>query len=417
MSVTFLRKLVNSGVDKTQDRLKQQRAILTNSLTISTIVFILVLITMVIFFGLFNQLWVGIALMLALSSVFVMNRAGHFTLASILLVNLTSGSILIASYIAYAEGIYADTENWLIGFIAVSVFLFDRRLLAYQFSIIFLEIIAAKYLKFYLLDLPIDRDFAILFTNTVVMCAGMYLSLVIVKRALTRSLENLRKSNETKKKLLSIIAHDIKSPLTTFEALLSVGKIGLINQQDFIKHQEELRAKFEPLNDTINSVLGWSAVQTDDIRPSLSKFDLLDCVRKIVMAYQGFADGKNIKINVVGEAEMVLMDEDHFKLIVRNILHNALKFTPHEGVVNLTIQKGARGVELVIDDTGVGMSAEMVENILKKRVVLSTVGTRGEKGTGLGLNVCMELLKANKCEVEITSQVDKGSTFRLIIPS
>ncbi len=355
--------------------------------------------------------------MLALSAVFMMNRAGRFTLASILLVNLTCGSILAASYLAYAEGIYADTENWLIGFIAVSVFLFDKRLLGFQFLIIFLEIIAAKYLKFSVLDLPINRDFAILFTNTVVMCAGMYLSLIIVKRALTRSLESLRKSNETKKKLLSIIAHDIKSPLTTFEALLSVGKIGLINQQDFIRHQEEPREKFEPLNDTINSVLGWSAVQTDDIRPSPSKFDVLDCVRKIVMAYQGFADGKNIKINVVGEAQIALMDEDHFKLIVRNILHNALKFTPQEGAVTITIQRSEGHVELAIEDTGVGMSPDMIEDILKKRVVLSTAGTRGEKGTGLGLNVCMELLEANKCEVEITSRVGKGSAYRLVIPA
>ncbi len=416
--VTFFKRIVSAGLVRATDPMIKQRVVLSNSLTLATLAFTFGLMGLVIGFGLFDQLFVGFSLIIALCLVFWFNSKGWHLLASLFLVNLTCAGIMAASFLAFDSEVYADTENWLIGFIAVSVFFFDGRVLFVQFLIIFSELILAKYCKYVSMDLSLDRDFAILVSNSVVMCTGIYLSLVIVKNALQKTLENLKRTNDAKKKLLSIIAHDIKSPLSTFEALLSVGKSGIMNQEDFFKHQEELRERFAPLQETIDGVLDWSKIGADSMTANPESFDPVPEIEKIMVVYRGISESKGIRIDFVGQGVDIFMDKNHFKLIMRNLIHNALKFTLEGGAITIKMHKKHfdKLCLLTVKDTGVGMMQESIQSILKKQIVLSESGTKGEVGTGLGLNVSVELLELNHCELAITSKVGDGSTFHIKIP-
>lgn len=418
MVTSLVKSIAKIGIGRSDDPLVKQRAILTNSLSLATIAFIVGLIVLVIYFGMLNQLFVGFSLMAALIFVFILNHKGFFSAASLLLVNLTSLAITVASLLAYESVVYADTENWLIGFIAVSVFLFDGKMLFLQFVIIFAQMLLAKYVKYDAMNLPMGKDFVIMVSNSVVMCTGIYISLVIVKSALQKTLLNLQKTNEAKRKLLSIIAHDIRSPLSTFEALLSVGKSGIIDQEDFMKHQEELRERFKPLQETIDGVLEWSKIQSEGMVANPIEFDPAPEIRKLIVVYGGIADSKDIKFSFSSHDIQLYMDQDHFKLIMRNLIHNALKFTLEGGTIDIKIHKKnyANKCSIVVRDSGVGMMQESIDGILKKQMISSRQGTKGEVGTGLGLSVSVEIMELNNCDLSIKSKIGEGSSFTVKIP-
>ena len=110
------------------------------------------------------------------------------------------------------------------------------------------------------------------------------------------------------------------------------------------------------------------------------------------------------------------MDENHFKIIIRNLIHNALKFTPHGGQVHIKFEEDNTGLKIKISDSGVGMNSDLVRDIMDKKLIRSTWGTQGEKGTGLGLSLSIELLEKNNGKIEIDSQLLKGTTFIVHLP-
>jgi signal transduction histidine kinase len=110
------------------------------------------------------------------------------------------------------------------------------------------------------------------------------------------------------------------------------------------------------------------------------------------------------------------MDINHFRIIFRNLLHNALKFTPNGGCIEVRYESAADLVQVSVSDTGVGMSQDAIDKVMTKKEVTSATGTMGETGTGLGLHLSLELLEKNKGNLTIRRNEDKGTTFVVSIP-
>ncbi|MEQ6167750.1 MULTISPECIES: PAS domain-containing sensor histidine kinase [unclassified Ekhidna] len=220
----------------------------------------------------------------------------------------------------------------------------------------------------------------------------------------------LATANTTKDKLFSIVAHDIRGPLDLFDGLLDVSQKVEISPKDFKKHQEKIKDKLSELRGTVNTLLDWARTQLDGVNSLPVSTDIEEIVKSNLDLYKELIDHKKISVHAKIEPEIkAWVDSNHLKIGVRNILHNALKFTPAGGDIHLIGLRKNGSIILKVKDTGVGMNLEQVKSILEKELQPSSSGTEGEMGTGLGLSLSLELLEKNNCKVDIDSEPGKGT--------
>ena len=211
----FIKSFLNIGLSQVQDRLKYRRILLVNVLTLVNQGFMLVLVAIVMSYSLWSFVIIGMVSMVMLIPTYYFNYFNYFgrhEVAALYLVNFCVIGVLVTAYFAFYELRLSETENWLCAFIGVSVFLFDGIRMRFHFWWISLALLGMKFLKFYLLDYPMDRAFVLLEVNSIILCLALYLFLLIFKFGLRRSLEKLKEADRMKNKLFSIVAYDLKSP-------------------------------------------------------------------------------------------------------------------------------------------------------------------------------------------------------------
>jgi signal transduction histidine kinase len=155
-------------------------------------------------------------------------------------------------------------------------------------------------------------------------------------------------------------------------------------------------------------------MRADSVKPQ--QIDLAAIIEEVSRLLRLQAESKHIKITVGGDNPvMACADKDMLNLIVRNLLSNAIKYTPEKGKIKIAARKTPTGVELFVQDSGMGIEPEALEKI-KRNVFYSTKGTSGESGTGLGLMLCREFSVRNGGELLIESQPGNGSVFTVKLP-
>jgi two-component system sensor histidine kinase/response regulator len=219
-----------------------------------------------------------------------------------------------------------------------------------------------------------------------------------------------------KNKLFSVIAHDLKSPMYALRNLFRS-----IQKQDLPAKDIKLMIPtvVNELNDTtglMENLLQWAKTQMQDGPVVKQETDLSILAEETIRSLQLQAEAKQIEIEYAAVPSCVLQtDKDMFKVVLRNLISNAIKFTPSGGHVSITIIEGSDFVETAVQDTGVGISTESLEKIQKFNYY-TTKGTASESGTGLGLLLCQEFLSRNGGQMTIKSELGKGSTFSFRIP-
>jgi signal transduction histidine kinase len=144
---------------------------------------------------------------------------------------------------------------------------------------------------------------------------------------------------------------------------------------------------------------------------------MLDVTEEIAQVFKLPLEQKNIALAIeMQEGQTVLADENHVKMILRNLVSNAVKFTEPAGTITLYAQ--TRGTKLMINvkDTGRGMTADEISKLFSTQTHFTMPGTKGEKGTGIGLLLCRQLAELNGGELGVTSVPDQGSTFYFTLP-
>jgi signal transduction histidine kinase len=230
----------------------------------------------------------------------------------------------------------------------------------------------------------------------------------------------LKEINIGKDKLFSIIAHDLKSPF--------IGLLGLteILSEDYDQLTEEEKKKFigmiksdsREIYRLIINLLDWSRLQTDRMEFKSVEYNYKTQVEGIISLFKSTALKKNIEIqNLITEETVVFADKTMVHSVTQNLLSNALKFTPINGSIKIGCKKYDNQLEIMIKDNGVGISKENLEKIFRLDSNLTTKGTEGEKGTGLGLLICKEMIEKNNGKIWIESEVGKGTTFHFTLPT
>lgn len=226
----------------------------------------------------------------------------------------------------------------------------------------------------------------------------------------------LEELNQEKTKLFSIISHDLKSPLNSIISVLE-----LLTEQD-LDPQERMEFKKDLLNITRNTsdmllnILSWSSAQIKGTYTMSMRIQLADVVQKVLKVQRILAEKKEIRIVVeIGEEAVVQGDWNMLELIIRNLLNNAIKFTPKQGTIALSAAMRGDYCLLAVRDTGIGMPREQQEQLFSLKVQ-STYGTENETGIGLGLHLCREFAEAQGGSMYVESTEGQGSTFYVRLP-
>jgi two-component system, sensor histidine kinase and response regulator len=228
----------------------------------------------------------------------------------------------------------------------------------------------------------------------------------------------LKQANAIKDKLFSIIGHDLRSPLVSLKGLLSMVVRNQISDEEFKAFAPKLNQLVMSSNETLENLLQWSHSQMKGWNHTPATFAVEPLIKKILILFADQAKAKQIILqHTIDKNVTVFADVNQVELIFRNLIHNAIKFTPNEGSVNITAAKEGEWLKISFLDTGIGMSAEQIEQLFEDSTGLSTRGTQGERGTGLGLTLCKEMAKNNGGYLSVVSEARKGSAFCVFLKS
>ena len=199
--------------------------------------------------------------------------------------------------------------------------------------------------------------------------------------------------------------------------LLGLLKDNIINKEEFLEHLNATVKNVDTLSQSMDNMLIWAQGQMKGWDVSPSDIVLDDAIQECVRLYRHVIEEKNISLTYEQE-ELInaYADFNQVVLIVRNLLNNAIKFTPEDGAISIGTKQDSTYASIIITDTGKGMDADTIAKVLNKHDSYTTYGTNGEKGTGLGMSMCVEFAEKNSCKLEIESEPGKGTTVSLHIP-
>jgi signal transduction histidine kinase len=232
--------------------------------------------------------------------------------------------------------------------------------------------------------------------------------------------QKLVQLNETKDQLFSIISHDLRGPVGKIKQLLDiyVDDQGIFDRATWDQVFQDMRKSSDSLFQLLENLLSWVRSQRGDTDAVFELFALEPLVNDVFSLQKLIANDK--KIQLVHDLHLtgpVLSDKQTLSTIIRNLVNNAVKFTKQGGTV--TVRAGESDDELFIsvEDTGVGMDAETLAKIFQRRERVSTYGTGKERGQGIGLGLCLDLIQAIGGTLTAESQVDVGTKIHLHLPT
>lgn len=231
--------------------------------------------------------------------------------------------------------------------------------------------------------------------------------------------QQLLDTNKTKDRMFSIIGHDLRGPVGSLQKLLE-----LLTEQFESFELKEIKEMLITANDSsqqtfnlLENLLLWARAQKNEMifKPHHKK--ILSLVEENIKLLKGTADIKSIKIiNKVSKNCSAYCDSNSVSTILRNLISNAIKFTPENGTVQIACIPIDNYINISIKDTGVGIKPEMQDKLFDANNIYTTYGTNNEKGTGLGLKLCNDLAILNDSTIYVESEIGKGSTFFVSLP-
>ena len=229
----------------------------------------------------------------------------------------------------------------------------------------------------------------------------------------------LQRVNKTKDKFFSIISHDLRGPVTSFQGLTKL--FNHYNKHGQTDKIESLSSKVDQsvdnLNHLLENLLDWSLSQTNGIQVIPENILLKELLQRVIEIYEMNITSKEIKIQLdVPETIGIKADHHTMATVFRNLISNAIKFTPREGTIRITADKRDEKVLIKIEDSGVGIECQKLLTIFQLQGHRPTVGTEKEKGTGLGLVLVKEFTELNNGHISIESDRESGTRVILELP-
>ncbi len=238
---------------------------------------------------------------------------------------------------------------------------------------------------------------------------------IILLRVLSerkKYIDKLEDLNLTKDKLISIISHDLRTPALAQKIAIN-NVIEFYNDLDDESRLNYIKLIYEGAEnqiDLVENMLSWAKIQTGKIKFNPINFDLYEVIKEVMSLYAGYSSNKKIVIETnLNESLYVFADRIMISTVIRNLVNNSLKFSYPDSVVRVNVDIYDEKVVVSVVDFGKGMTESQVENIFRLKGGTRSEGTSGEKGSGIGLTVCKEMIEEHNSKLIITSKLGEGT--------
>jgi signal transduction histidine kinase len=236
------------------------------------------------------------------------------------------------------------------------------------------------------------------------------------EKSLLEKKEQLKKLNAVKDKVFSVISHDLRLPVNSILLLLHQLVKTKASANDIKVYLPEITVNMEQTGELLDNLLAWAKSQIQESNLKANEFSLSHLAQQTVIAMGGNAEKKNISVvNEIGDQCTAFADEGSTKIVLRNLMANAIKFTKPGGCVRLRSVANGEYVNILVEDNGVGIPEDK-QKLLFGEGYFTSQGTNKEPGTGLGLMICKDLVQKNGGYLEFASKADNGSTFSFSLP-
>jgi len=258
----------------------------------------------------------------------------------------------------------------------------------------------------------------------VVLLIALLIPLYLKQRRLNRLNNELRDREEelvliNRKKdiMFSVVGHDLKSPLTTFHATIKLYKDRIFGKKELKEGIHQLDDNLDHILFTLDNLLYWGASEFQGRSTQARNFDFSALTKEVIQFLKPMASAKELEIDnqIKGEVS-VYADPNQIEMVLRNLISNAIKFTPPKGKPIVVSVEEKNNWVVKIKDCGIGIPASKQCDLLKELQIKSAKGTQKEKGTGLGLVLSKRVLQNNKGELHFESSEGEGSLFYFSLP-
>jgi signal transduction histidine kinase len=236
---------------------------------------------------------------------------------------------------------------------------------------------------------------------------------------LTDTILQLESSNAVKNKLFSIIAHDLRSPFNSLMSIFSLKDMDLLSLEELKMLLNENKKNIDTIHNTLNNLLYWAVNQMDGIKTQPSKFNLKALIEDLNLVYAPLIQSKGISINLqISNQHIVYADENQIQLVLRNLIDNAIKFTPPSYSIDISAITKQNQLKITVSNSVLGENEINLDSLTSQNAFEVPSGTSHEKGIGLGLHLCREYIKSNGSELEVkidSTQISFGFELPLVV--
>ena len=248
------------------------------------------------------------------------------------------------------------------------------------------------------------------------------ISLVAAKRMIQEKNIELQRTLQGRDKLYSVIAHDLRSPMSTIKITLNMLTMMLPAEMIGAENAELLKQtneQTEEIFSLLDNLLKWTKSQTGRLNVVYQNFDVNDIIPGVIDIFQMVAQNKDITLAYDQPRNIIVhADQDMLKTVLRNFLSNAIKFSQKDSSIEILVSETEDGkfAKISVRDHGTGISEENQRKLFHSDTHYTTYGTNNESGSGLGLLLCKDFAEKNGGSIELVSAEGQGSTFSILVP-
>lgn len=244
--------------------------------------------------------------------------------------------------------------------------------------------------------------------------------LFIIATAAVRSFERLAEASRMKSEFVSIVSHQLRSPLTNLKwviELISSGRVDSVTEKQ-LEYFKILKENSDRMRELISDLLIVSRIEQGKLPPREERIFLKDLIEKIIKEMEIFAQAANIKIEFKAEAKLpqILTDPSQLKLVIENLIDNAVRYAKEKGKVEIKLEKKDKNLYFEVKDNGVGIPKNDQKYIFQKFFRSANALRNQTEGSGLGLFIAKSIIEKLKGKIGFKSQEDVGSTFWFTLP-
>jgi signal transduction histidine kinase len=242
----------------------------------------------------------------------------------------------------------------------------------------------------------------------------------IAKNQLEQSLNSIKELNSAKDRFVSVLSHDLRSP---FQGILGITKTLESDYSSFNDHEKkyfigQVNKSLDKLYGFLEELLLWGRIQSNSIELKKEPQNIKSILAQILLLFSDITAKKKINVQIFCDDSLQFnLDKEMISVVIRNLLSNSIKFSPFGSQIDLSAEMDNEQLHIKVKDNGVGLSDEYKSKLFKLDEIISTAGTDGEQGTGMGLILCNDIIKKHNGIIGVESKEGKGTIFTVLLPA